>query len=76
MSKCFLFEVPKSFSVQQIQKLKENIRKQAFIELPTYADETHFEFLFDGENLSEEKLRRTFKLSAEIKIIDSSNYCH
>ena len=76
MAKCFMFEVPEEFTRSQIIELKNFIGKQAFIELRTYADETHFEFLFENDNLTEEKISKIFKLSEKIKVRDTSNWCH
>lgn len=76
MARSFLFEVPKTFSKVYVNELREKIHKIAFVEFFNYSDETHFEFLFEEDNWTEEKMRKVFELPSSIKIIDTSFWSH
>lgn len=76
MSKCFMLQFPDNFPATEKNSLCELVYSYSFLELMTYTDKNRREFLFDNDAWSAGKLRSTFKIPPQVKIIDTSDWFH
>lgn len=76
MAKCFMLQFPDTFPAAEKNSLCELVYSYSFLELTTYTDKNRREFLFDNDSLTAEKLRSTFNIPPQVKIIDTSNWLH
>ena len=61
MSKCFLL-FPEDFPTAEKNSLCDSVYSQCFLELTTYTDKNHREFLFDNDSWTTDSIRLTFKI--------------